>query len=90
MHNKFEQDKLTTFNVIAHTSSNYRRKMQKSRNKSAISIFFQPLLSLSANWSLVTCITNLKRIHEKLFKVFRPQVNVNADANADDAEIQLQ
>ena len=32
--------------------------------------------------------TNLRRIHEKLFKLLCPQVNVNADA--DDAELQLQ
>ena len=58
----------------------------KNRNKSAIWIFFQPLLKLSENWSLVTCLANLGRIHEKLFKLSRPQVN----ANAEDAELQLQ
>ena len=42
--------------------------------------FFSPLLNLSENWSLVTCLTNLGRIHEKLLKLSRPQVNVNADA----------
>ena len=45
----------------------------KNRNKSAIFFFFRPLLNLSENWSLVTCITNLKRIREKLFKLSRPQ-----------------
>ena len=60
----------------------------KNRNKSAILNFFQPLLNLFENWSLVTCITNLGRIHEKLFKLSRPQVNVNADAAV--AELQLQ
>ena len=59
-------------------------KYEKNRNKSAILNFFQPLL----NWSLVTCITNLGSIHEKLFKLRRPQVKVNA--NADDAELQVQ
>ena len=41
---------------------------------------------------MVTCIANVGRIHEKLFKLSRPQVNVNADADADtdDAELQLQ
>ena len=28
---------------------------------------------MSENWLLVTCITDLKRIHEKLFKLSRPQ-----------------
>ena len=45
----------------------------KNRNKSAIFFFFRPLLNLSENWSLVTCITNLKRICGKLFKLSRPQ-----------------
>ena len=53
----------------------------KNRNKLAILNFFWPLLNLSENWLLVTCITNLGRIHEKL-KLSRPKVNVNADANA--------
>ena len=52
----------------------------KNRNKMAILNFFHLLLNLSENWSLVTCITNLGRIHEKLFKLSRPQVNVNTDA----------
>ena len=38
-----------------------------NRNKSAILNFFQPLLNLSKNYLLVTCITNLQRIREKLF-----------------------
>ena len=33
--------------------------------------FFLPLLNLSENWSLVTCIANLGRINEKLFKSLR-------------------
>ena len=32
--------------------------------KIAIIFLFQPLLNLSENWSLVTCITNLGRIRE--------------------------
>ena len=65
-------------------------------NKSDILNFFsaliklRPLLNLSENWSLVTCITNLGGIHEKLFKLSRQQVNVNADADADTAKLQLQ
>ena len=50
------------------------------------SFFFHPLLNLSENWSLLTCITNLGRIHEQLFKLSRPEVNVNVDAD----ELQLQ
>ena len=63
----------------------------KNRNKLAIFNFLKSLLNLSENWSFVTCIT-LGRIHEKRFKLSCPQVNVNPDANADadDAEIQLQ
>ena len=34
---------------------------------------FQPLLNLSDNWSLATCIANLSRIHEKLLKLSSPQ-----------------
>ena len=45
----------------------------KNRNKSAIWIFFQPLLNLSENYLLVRWITNSKRIHETLFKLSRPQ-----------------
>ena len=45
----------------------------KNRNKSAILIFYQPLMKLSENWSLVACITNLGRIHKKLFMLLRPQ-----------------
>ena len=50
----------------------------KHRNKSAFLIYFQPLLNLSKNWSFVTCITHLGRIHGKLFKLPCPQANVNA------------
>ena len=61
MHNKFQEETWKTFEVIAPTMSNYWREMQKIVI-SAIFNFFRPLL----NWSLVTCITNLGRIHEKL------------------------
>ena len=56
-------------------------KCQKNCNKSAILIFFQSLLNLSENWSLVTCITNLERIHKKNFRLSCPQgkiIEVNA------------
>ena len=88
MHNKFEKDTWKTFQVIAPTRSNYWRKRWKIAISRPFWIFFQPLLNLSEKWSLVTCKTNLGRKHEKLFKLSRPQVNVNADA--DDAELQLQ
>ena len=56
--------------------------------------YFYPLLNLSENWSLLTLLTNLEAIHETLFKLSRPQVNVTADANAnaeaDEAELQMQ
>ena len=73
MHNKFGQDTWKTFYVIAPTRSNYWRKMRKIAIKSAILIFFQPLLNLSENCLFVTCITNLKRIHGHFFKLSRPQ-----------------
>ena len=88
MHNKFEKDTWKTFQVIAPTRSNYWRKRWKIAISRPFWFFFQPLLNLSEKWSLVTCKTNLGRKHEKLFKLSRPQVNVNADA--DDAELQLQ
>ena len=88
MHNKFEKDTWKTFQVIAPTRSNYWRKRWKIAISRPFWIFFQPLLNLSEKWSLVTCKTNLGRKHEKLFKLSRPQVNVNADADA--AELQLQ
>ena len=75
-----------TFQVIAPTRSNYCRKMREIAINRPFLIFFQPLLSLSKNYLLVTCITNLKRISEKLFNLSRPKVNVNADAD----ELQLQ
>ena len=52
--------------------------------------FFSAIIELVWDWSLETCITNLERIPEKLFKLSRPQVNVYADADTDDAELQLQ
>ena len=73
MHNKFEKDMWKTFQVIAPTRSNYWRKMWKIAINRPFFFFFRPLLNLSENWSLVTCITNLKRICEKLFKLSRPQ-----------------
>ena len=39
------------------------------------------ILAPAENWPLVPCITNLGRIHEKLFKLSRPHVNINAYAN---------
>ena len=73
MHNRFEDDILKTFQVIAPTRSNYWRKMRKIAINRPFWIFFQPLLNLSKNYLLVTCITSLKRICEKLFKLSRPQ-----------------
>ena len=73
MHNRFKKDTWKTFQVIAPTRSNYWRKMRKIAINQPFWIFFQPLLNLSENWSLVTCMTNLKRICEKLFKLSRPQ-----------------
>ena len=92
MHNKFEEYTWKAFQVIAPTRSNYWRKRRKIAISWPFYFFFQPLLSLSENWSLVTCITNLGRIHEKHFTLSCPQVNVNADADDDDndAELQLQ
>ena len=73
MHNQFEEDMWKTFQLIAPTRSNYWRKMWKIAINRPFFFFFRPLLNLSENWSLVTCITNLKRICEKLFKLSRPQ-----------------
>ena len=72
MHNQFEEDMWKTFQLIAPTRSNYWRKMWKIAINRQF-FFFWPLLKLSENWSLVICITNLKRICEKLFKLSRPQ-----------------
>ena len=72
MHNKFEKDMWKTFQVIAPTRSNYWRKMWKIAINRPF-FFFSAIIELSENWSLVTCITNLKRIREKLFKLSRPQ-----------------
>ena len=69
MQNKFEKD---TF-MLSRPQGQLIDINAKNSNKSAILIFFQPLLNLSENWSLVTCITNLGRIHEKLFMLSRPQ-----------------
>ena len=54
----------------------------KNLNKSAILIFFQALLNLSENWSLVTCITNLGRIPEKLFKLMLTPTPPNFNSNS--------
>ena len=47
--------------------------MRKRTINRPFRIFYQPLLNLFENWLLVTCITDLKMIHEKLFKLSRPQ-----------------
>ena len=73
MHNRLEEDTCENVEVIAPTRSNYWRKMRKIAINRPFWIFFQPLLNLSKNYLLVTCITNLKRICEKLFKLSRPQ-----------------
>ena len=73
MHNKFEKDMWKTFQVNPPTRSNYWRKMWKIAINQPFFFLFRPLLNLSENWSLVTRITNLKRIREKLFKLSRPQ-----------------
>ena len=62
IHNKFEENMWKTFQVIAPTRSNYWRKMWKMAINRPFFYFFRPLLNLSENWSLVTCIQNLKRI----------------------------
>ena len=68
-----------SFQVITPTRSNYWRKRRKIKISRPFKKKFRPLLNLSENWSLLTCITDLRRIHEKLFKLSCPQVNVNAD-----------
>ena len=73
MHNKLEEDTCENVGVIVPTRSNYWRKMRKIAINRPFWIFFQPLLNLSKNYLLVTCITNLKRICGKLFKLSRPQ-----------------
>ena len=39
-------------------------------------LLLRPLLNLSENCLLVTCITYSKRIHEKLSKLSRPQCQI--------------
>ena len=73
IHNKFEENMWKTFQVIAPTVSNYWRKMRKIAINRPFFFFFRPLLNLSKNYLLVTCITNLKRICDKLFNLSRPQ-----------------
>ena len=85
MHNKFKRIREKLFK-LSRPKGQIIDEKGETRNKSALLNFFRPLLNLSENWSLVTCITNLGMIHEKLFKLSRPQVNVNADAD----ELQLQ
>ena len=51
----------------------------KNRNKSIILNFFSAIIELVRDWSFATYITHLGRIHEKLFEISFPQVNVNAD-----------
>ena len=53
--------------VIAPTRSNYWHKMKKIAINRPFWIFFQPLANLSENCLLVTCVTNLSRINEKLY-----------------------
>ena len=77
MHNQFEEDMWKTFKVFAPTRSNYWRKMWKIAINRPFFFFFRPLLNLSKNYLLVTCITNLKRICEKLFNLSRPQGQIN-------------
>ena len=73
IHNKFEENMWKTFQVIAPTGSNYWRKMRKIAINRPFFFFFRPLLNFSNNYLLVICITNLKKICEKLFKFSRPQ-----------------
>ena len=73
MHKKFEKDTWKTFQVIAPTRSNYWCKMWKIAINRPFFLFFWPLLNLSENYLLVTCITNLKRICENFFNLSRPQ-----------------
>ena len=73
MHNQFKEDMWKTFQVFAPTRSNYWRKMWKIAINRPFLLFFRPLLNLSKNYLLVTCINNLKRICEKLFNLSRPQ-----------------
>ena len=65
------------YNMIYYNMFIYKMRLTKMFSigviKSAILNFFQPLLNLSENWSLVTYITNLGRIHGKLFKLSCPQ-----------------
>ena len=52
----------------------------KNRNKSAILNFIPAIIELVREL-LITCIKNLERIHEKRFKLSRPQgqiIDVNA------------
>ena len=45
----------------------------KNRKKSAIWNFFQPLSNSSENWLVLTFLTHLSRINEKLLMLSRPQ-----------------
>ena len=69
MHNKFEKE---TYKLLK-LSVKLLTKNAENRKKSAILIFFQPLLNLSEDCLLVACITNSKRIHGQFFKFWRPQ-----------------
>ena len=54
------------------------------------SFFVHLLLNWYENRLLAACIANLSRIHEKKFKLSCPQLaQVNVNADADDAELQL-
>ena len=61
--------------VITPTRSNY--SLKKIAINRLFWIVFQPLLNLFEHFLLGTCITNFKRIHEKLFKISCPQGQIN-------------
>ena len=50
-----------------------RSKSEPNYNKSTLDNSWPPVLNLSKNYLLVACITNLKRMREKLFKLSRQQ-----------------
>ena len=67
-----------------------KKKIGGGGRPTVIFYFFSTvfLTSPRTGWLLGACITNLSRIHGTLFKLLCPQVNVNADADVDDAEPQ--
>ena len=86
MHNKFEEDTRKKLFKLSRPQGQIIDVKGEIAISRPFRIFFRPLLNLFKNWSLVACITNLGRIHEKLLKLSRLQVNVIAYA----AELQLQ